>query len=45
MLLSSTSVTFADQGGSSVGDLPGYGEDAYFDEEATYAESSYVSLT
>lgn len=44
VLLSSTSMAFADQGESSaVGDLPGYGEDAYFDEEATYAESNYVA--
>jgi hypothetical protein len=35
-------MTFADQGASSaVGDLPGYGEEAYFHEDAAYAESSY----
>ena len=45
MLLSSTSMTFADQGGSSVGDLPGYDEDAYFDEEAAYAASNHVAHT
>ncbi len=44
ILLSSTSMTFADDAASSaVGDLPGYGEDAYFDEDAAYAESSYVA--
>ncbi len=44
ILLSGTSITFADQGASSaVGDLPGYGEDAYFDEDATYAEPNYVA--
>jgi hypothetical protein len=32
-------MVFADNGSSSaVGDLPGYGEDAYFDEDATYAD-------
>lgn len=37
-------MTFADQSNSAaVGDLPGYGEDAYFDEDAAYAESNYVS--
>ena len=44
VLLSSTSMAFADQGASSaVGDLPGYGEEAYFGEEATYAETNYVA--
>ena len=43
MLLSSTSMTFAQQGASSaVGDLPGYGEEAYFDEDAAYAVSDEV---
>ena len=37
VLLSGTSMAFADNGSSSaVGDLPGYGEDAYFDEDAAY---------
>ncbi len=40
VLLSGTSMVFADNGVSTaVGDLPGYGEDAYFDEEAAYAEN------
>ncbi len=44
ILLTGTSMTFADQGVSSaVGDIPGYGEDAYFDEEAAYAEPNYVA--
>lgn len=43
-LLSGTSMTFADQGASSVvGDLPGYGEEAYFHEDGTYADSAYVA--
>lgn len=41
MLLSGTSMTFAQQA-ASVGDLPGFGEEAYFHEEATYAPVSYV---
>ena len=43
MLLSGTSLAFADQGtGSMVGDLPGFGEDAYFDEDAAYAVADVV---
>ena len=39
-------MTFADQGASSVvGDLPGYGEEAYFHEDGTYADIDYVSPT
>jgi hypothetical protein len=46
ILLSGTSMTFAQQGASSaVGDLPGYGEEAYFHEEATYAPNGYVTPT
>ena len=44
VLLSGTSMAFADQGASSaVGDLPGYGEEAYFHEEGAYAEQNYVA--
>lgn len=42
MLLSSTSITFADQNADSVGDLPGFGEVAYFHEDATYAEEAEI---
>jgi len=38
VLLSASNVSFAQQGVSSVGDLPGYDEDAYFADEATYQE-------
>ncbi|QDT06328.1 hypothetical protein K227x_47370 [Rubripirellula lacrimiformis] len=38
MLLSGSSMVMADNGTSIVGDLPGYGEDAYFDDDAVYAE-------
>ncbi|TWU59766.1 hypothetical protein Poly51_00380 [Rubripirellula tenax] len=38
MLLSSSSMAMADNGTSIIGDLPGYGEDAYFDEDAAYAD-------
>lgn len=45
LLLSSTSMTFADDAASTAafGDLPGYGEEAYFHEDAAYAESAYVT--
>jgi hypothetical protein len=50
MLLSSTSISFADQNANSVGDLPGsvgdlpgFGEIAYFHEDATYAENAEVA--
>ncbi len=43
LLLSASNMTFADQGATSVvGDLPGYGEEAYFAEEAAYAASNPV---
>lgn len=38
MLLSANSMTFADQGATLIGDLPGFGEEAYFHEDAAYAE-------
>ncbi|TWU41244.1 hypothetical protein Q31b_26830 [Novipirellula aureliae] len=38
VLLSASNVSFAQQGVTSVGDLPGYDEDAYFADEATYQE-------
>ncbi|TWU34391.1 BBP7 family outer membrane beta-barrel protein [Novipirellula artificiosorum] len=39
LLLSASNMSFAQQGAStSIGDLPGYDEDAYFAEEATYAQ-------
>lgn len=43
MLLSSTGIAQAEQGASSVGDVPGYGEVAYFHEDATYAENAEIS--
>ncbi len=43
LLLSASNMTFAEQGATSaVGDLPGYGEEAYFAEEATYAQPNPV---
>ncbi len=43
LLLSASNITLADQGTpSAVGDLPGYGEEAYFAEEATYAPSANI---
>ena len=40
-LLTSSSIAMADQNANSaVGDLPGYGEDAYFDEEAAYVDEN-----
>ncbi|WP_442509047.1 BBP7 family outer membrane beta-barrel protein [Novipirellula sp. SH528] len=38
LLLSASNVSFAQQGASSVGDLPGYDEDAYFADESTYQQ-------
>ncbi|TWU22015.1 hypothetical protein Pla52o_30630 [Novipirellula galeiformis] len=38
LLLSASNVSFAQQGASSVGDLPGYDEDAYFADEITYQQ-------
>lgn len=38
MLLSGSSMVVANDGTSVVGDLPGYGEDAYFGEDAAYTE-------
>ncbi|MFK8112457.1 MAG: BBP7 family outer membrane beta-barrel protein [Rubripirellula sp.] len=42
MLLSGTSMAIADQG--AAGDLPGYGEDAYFHEEAAYAQQQVAPV-
>ena len=38
MLLSGSSMVVANDGTSVVGDLPGYGEDAYFGEDAAYTK-------
>ncbi|MFG0262006.1 MAG: hypothetical protein ACF788_06420, partial [Novipirellula sp. JB048] len=38
MLLSASQVSVAQQRVSSVGDLPGYDEDAYFADESTYQQ-------
>ena len=43
MLLSSTGISSAQQGANSVGDLPGFGEEAYFHEDATYAANAEVT--
>jgi hypothetical protein len=44
MLLSASHMTLADGGDSSiVGDLPGYGEEAYFSEQATYAPAAQIA--
>ena len=40
LILSGGSTAFGDQTDQSVGDLPGYGETAYFHEDATYAENA-----
>ena len=37
MLLSSAGMTQAEERGNLVGDLPGFGEEAYFHEDGTYA--------
>ena len=42
MLLSGSSMVVANDGTSVVGDLPGYGEDAYFGEDAAYTEVPYA---
>lgn len=42
MLLSGSQIAQGDQSGLSVGDLPGYGETAYFHEDATYAVGAEV---
>ncbi len=42
MLLSGTSVAMADNGKSIIGDLPGYGEDAYFGEDAAYSDETEI---
>lgn len=39
MLLTGSSMVQANDGSSVVGDLPGYGEDAYFGEDAAYTET------
>ena len=38
MLLTGSSTTLANDGTSMVGDLPGFGEEAYFGEDAAYTE-------
>ena len=44
LLLAGTSMTSAEDAASTaVGDLQGYGEEAYFHEDATYAENAMVS--
>jgi len=43
MLLSGSTVAQGDQTGLSVGDLPGYGETAYFHEDATYASGAEIT--
>ena len=45
LILSGGSTAFGDQTDQSVGDLPGYGETAYFHEDATYAENAEKSPT
>ncbi len=40
LLLSASNLSFAQQGQNSVGDLPGYDEDAYFADEATYQQKA-----
>lgn len=42
MLLTGSQIAKGDQTGLSVGDLPGYGETAYFHEDATYAAGAVV---
>ncbi|MGB7323787.1 MAG: BBP7 family outer membrane beta-barrel protein, partial [Rubripirellula sp.] len=42
MLLSGSSMAMADNGTSTIGDLPGYGEDAYFGEEAAYSDTTEI---
>jgi hypothetical protein len=42
-LLSSTGVTFAADGANAVSDLPGFGEEAYFNEDATYATNAEIA--
>jgi len=43
LLLSWSNAAYGDQTGLSVGDLPGYGEKAYFDQEATYAPGAELT--
>ena len=45
LILSGGSTAIGDQTDTSVGDLPGYGETAYFHEDATYAENAEKSPT
>ncbi|TWT55092.1 hypothetical protein Pla22_27460 [Rubripirellula amarantea] len=41
VLLSGSSMVTAGDGSSVIGDLPGYGEEAYFGEDAAYTENAY----
>ncbi|MDB4809773.1 BBP7 family outer membrane beta-barrel protein [bacterium] len=45
MLLTGASIASAEQNSQSVGDFPGYGETAYFHEDATYAEGAELTAT
>jgi hypothetical protein len=42
MLLSSAGMTQAEERGNLVGDLPGFGEEAYFHEDGTYASPGQI---
>lgn len=43
LLFSGSNAVYGDETGLSVGDLPGYGEKAYFHEEATYAPGAELA--
>ena len=43
LLLSGATVAHGDETGPSVGDLPGYGENTYFHEDATYAPEAEIN--